>query len=155
MFSDALYLRHNQNFSFQYLRKHMAYVFVKNPYFKYYYSCYPRKCCHFAKCPNQSSFFYVTFAKLPTCQSCLWWLNDFQVNLKMYSFEFVWMESSTYWCTNAFTNEYIMLKYLKHSPTRLLGSLLTIIYWYFPNYQIGKAFRKKLYCVIIHFQDSK
>ena len=50
-----------------------------------------------------------------------------------------------YWCTNTLTNEYIMLKCLKHpkpSPRRLLGSLLSITYRHLPNCQIGKSFRK-------------
>ena len=71
------------------------------------------------------------------------WLPSESVN--GYFKFFLWIKPCTFWCTNAFANQYTTHKYIKypkHSPMKLFGSLLIITYRRLPNCQDGKAFRK-------------
>ena len=95
---------------------------------------------------NLLVFFQMTFAKSPTCQSSMWWLNYCQMNkkcifLNFYEWKFSYFDVQMHAFTNQTTHEH--LKYPDHSPMNLFVSLLTITYRHIPNCQIGKAFRKK------------
>ena len=84
---------------------------------------------------HHSSFFLNDVCQIATLPK-LSWLKDCWMNLQIPIFEFLSVKSPAYWCTNTFTNKHIMHKCLKHpehSPTRLLGSLLTITYRHLPN----------------------
>ena len=61
-------------------------------------------------------------AKLPTCQSCMWWLNDFQM---IFLNEIFYILMSK--CIRKPIHHKQTLKYPKHSPMSLIASLLSII----------------------------
>ena len=69
----------------------------------------------------------MMFAKLQTCQTCLWWLNHCQINLQMHVSEFLWMKS-------------IDLKIYLQTDTLHTNTRVCQIT------KLGKAFGKKVEC---------
>ena len=88
-----------------------------------------------------SRFFWMTYATLPKLNVMVKRLP----NESVYAYLWVSVHKIFHLCMNVITHPYTLhehLKYPKHSPTKLFGSLLTISYG---CVHIGKAFRKTLF----------